>query len=238
MENRRNYYRILHVQPGAPVEIIRASYRTLMQRLRAHPDLGGDHWNAAIINEAYAVLTDADRRAEYDRDFQARVLDARSEGDAEPAAMERTRSSIRIGCCLFCQVPYPPIPRLRADATCASCGSPLQPLTARRIAGAGKRAAPRLPRCHPLQLYTTWPQTRAIPAETRDMSPNGISFATMELLRPRTIVKLESPLCRAVIAIRNTRVEDDGASGLWLMGAEFLSVIFAQSRGAFVSARA
>jgi hypothetical protein len=233
MENRRNYYRILHVQPGAPAEIIRASYRTLMQRLRAHPDLGGDHWNAAVINEAYAVLTDTAKRAEYDREFQAKVLDARS-GDAESAAAERTRSSIRVGCCIFCQSPYPAVPRLRADATCASCGSPLQPATALRIAGDGQRSVPRLPRAHPLQLYTTWPQTRAIPAETRDLSPNGISFATMELLRPRTIVKLDSPICRAVIAIRNTRVEEDGARGLWLTGAEFLSVVFTPSRGAFL----
>ena len=42
MENRRNYYRILHVQPDAPTEIIKSSYRTLMQKLRMHPDLGGD----------------------------------------------------------------------------------------------------------------------------------------------------------------------------------------------------
>jgi DnaJ-class molecular chaperone len=50
--NRRNYYRILHVQPDAPTEVIKSSYRTLMQRLKMHPDLGGDHSEAALINEA------------------------------------------------------------------------------------------------------------------------------------------------------------------------------------------
>jgi predicted transcriptional regulator len=34
MKNRRNYYRILQVQPDAPVEIIRASYRTMMRELK------------------------------------------------------------------------------------------------------------------------------------------------------------------------------------------------------------
>ena len=34
----RDYYRILHVQPDAPVEVIRSSYRTLMQRMRAERD--------------------------------------------------------------------------------------------------------------------------------------------------------------------------------------------------------
>ena len=66
MHNRRNFYRVLQVQPDAPHEIIKASYRTLMQKLKAHPDLGGDQWNAAVINEAYAVLSNPGKRAKYD----------------------------------------------------------------------------------------------------------------------------------------------------------------------------
>lgn len=42
MPRRKNYYRVLHVDPDAPVEIIRSSYRTLMRRMKKHPDLGGD----------------------------------------------------------------------------------------------------------------------------------------------------------------------------------------------------
>ena len=64
--NQRNLYRILYVQPDAPIEIIRASYRTLMQKLKAHPDLGGDEWNAAIINKAFEVLSDERKRRTYD----------------------------------------------------------------------------------------------------------------------------------------------------------------------------
>jgi len=37
-----------------------------MQKLKAHPDLGGEEWNAAIINEAYRVLMDTEKRNEYD----------------------------------------------------------------------------------------------------------------------------------------------------------------------------
>ncbi len=56
--NRRNYYRVLHVQHDAPAAVITSSYRALMRTLEIHPDRGGDHWNAALVNEAYRVLSD------------------------------------------------------------------------------------------------------------------------------------------------------------------------------------
>ena len=65
--NKRNYYRILYVQPDAPMEVVQASYRTIMQKLKAHPDLGGDHWNASVINEAFETLSDPDKRRDYDK---------------------------------------------------------------------------------------------------------------------------------------------------------------------------
>lgn len=99
--NRRNYYRILHVQPDAPAEILRSSYRALMRHLEIHPDRGGDHWNAALVNEAYEVLSDPARRAAYDEliDFMAVAQgrpqhpaeddgDARDDGTAQEAAGE------------------------------------------------------------------------------------------------------------------------------------------------------
>lgn len=67
MKSRRNYYRLLRVQPDASLEIIKLSYRTLMQKLQHHPDLGGDEWNASHINAAYATLRNPAKRAAYDR---------------------------------------------------------------------------------------------------------------------------------------------------------------------------
>lgn len=37
-----------------------------MQKLKAHPDLGGEEWNATVINEAYHILMDSKKRIEYD----------------------------------------------------------------------------------------------------------------------------------------------------------------------------
>ena len=99
MKNRRNYYRILHVQPDAPVEIIKASYRTLMQKLQHHPDLGGDEWSCALINEAYAVVTDPIRRQAYDRELEAKK--ARYTSGAKPEPVTATQA------CQFCHHAHP-----------------------------------------------------------------------------------------------------------------------------------
>ena len=87
MNARADYYKVLHIHPDAPLEIVQSSYRTLMQRLRNHPDLGGEHERAALINEAYAVLTDPNKRAEYDR---ARRPDADTVQPANPAPPSST----------------------------------------------------------------------------------------------------------------------------------------------------
>ncbi|MBA2484057.1 MAG: DnaJ domain-containing protein [Nitrosomonas sp.] len=66
MQNRRNFYRILQAQPDAPMEVIRNNYRTLLQKLRLHPDLGGDHSHASLVNQAWHTLRDPVRRRAYD----------------------------------------------------------------------------------------------------------------------------------------------------------------------------
>lgn len=65
-KNRRNYYRILHVQQDAPIEVIKSSYRTIMGELGSHPDRGGNHTEAILLNEAYQTLCNPRKRVEYD----------------------------------------------------------------------------------------------------------------------------------------------------------------------------
>lgn len=60
------YYQLLHVDPSAAPEVIQAAYRTLMGRLRMHPDLGGRPELAQQLNDAYATLRDPARRLAYD----------------------------------------------------------------------------------------------------------------------------------------------------------------------------
>jgi len=78
MQNRRNFYRILQVQPDAPSEVIKNNYRTLLQKLRLHPDLGGDERNASLINQAWRTLRDPISRRAYDKrllqDYHIQIL--------------------------------------------------------------------------------------------------------------------------------------------------------------------
>lgn len=58
-----------------------------MQKLRKHPDLGGDEWDAGIINEAYAVLSDEKSRREYD----ATLFTERSRADTGNQGADQRR---------------------------------------------------------------------------------------------------------------------------------------------------
>lgn len=65
----KSFYEMLEVSPNASNIVIRAAYRCLAQH--EHPDKNPDSDDAGQrmlnINRAYAVLTDTEKRKEYDR---------------------------------------------------------------------------------------------------------------------------------------------------------------------------
>lgn len=66
------HYELLRVKRGTQPEGVRAAYRRLAQKY--HPDKLPGNAEAervmAALNEAYAVLSDPERRARYDRRFE------------------------------------------------------------------------------------------------------------------------------------------------------------------------
>lgn len=68
----QDYYSILQIDPFASYEEVRAAYKRLA--IITHPDRS-EHPRATqrmqLLNEAYEVLSDLEKRAQYDRDWLA-----------------------------------------------------------------------------------------------------------------------------------------------------------------------
>ncbi len=68
-DNKRDYYEVLGVQKGAGEDEIKKAYRTLAKKY--HPDMNPGDAEAEVkfkeVNEAYAVLSDSEKREKYDR---------------------------------------------------------------------------------------------------------------------------------------------------------------------------
>ena len=70
----KDYYAILGIQPGASTDEIKAAFRRLARQY--HPDVNkepGAEEHFKEVNEAYAVLSDPEKRAAYDRYGEAGV---------------------------------------------------------------------------------------------------------------------------------------------------------------------
>ena len=69
MTSPRDYYKILQISPKADPAIIKAAYYICLRTLKTHPDLGGSHDDAVLVNEAYEILGDPLKRQEYDNKY-------------------------------------------------------------------------------------------------------------------------------------------------------------------------
>ncbi|MGH8075734.1 MAG: J domain-containing protein [Lysobacter sp.] len=241
-DNRRNYYRVLHVQPEAPLAVIRASYRTLMSTLRQHPDLGGDTAAAALLNEAYAVLRDPQRRAQYDATLVAR----RRKGAAaptphaeptpvrKPAPKPAPTSEVLEHACPICRAALPA--QIRPDTRCARCDAPLAAPPRWDVAANvlfGRRGSARRDRSQLATMSIGWPAVHQ-PVRWRDISLTGLSVHTQHALPPLQMVRIVCPALDVVAQVVSCR--RSGKS--FTVHARLVSVIFTQTTGVFVSEKA
>lgn len=61
---QHEYYRVLGIDSNASFETIRDAYR--QRAMKCHPDRGGSHEQMVLINEAWEILSDPERRRRYD----------------------------------------------------------------------------------------------------------------------------------------------------------------------------
>ena len=64
MSQKRDYYEVLGVSKNADEAEIKKAYRKLA--MKEHPDKGGDPEKFKKISEAYEVLSDDEKRQQYD----------------------------------------------------------------------------------------------------------------------------------------------------------------------------
>jgi curved DNA-binding protein CbpA len=247
-EERRNLYRILHVQPEAPLEVIRASYRTLMSTLRAHPDLGGDPDAAARINAAYAVLTDPARRLVYDR-LMRRPLGKAAPQPVPPAADQGPAAAappspvkpplaasdpaawLADRACPFCQRRLPASVHL--DTRCSHCDSPLfRRPDVDRGELFGRRRSPRNARPTPATLRLPGLPGDHV-ARLRDLSLSGLCVLSTVQAPERSALRVMTGSFDAVAVVVGCRPQGTH----WLLHAELLTLQLLRSQGVFVSAK-
>ena len=226
MKNRRNYYRILHVQPDAPTEIIRASYRTVMRELKKHPDLGGSTWDAEVLNEAYEILSNPQRRAAYDEELFLKYTKQTGSYTKQPITS------------VFCPICKRPLSRKASPGElCLTCQTPLQsedPLAPKQ---AKPRSIARIKKSDQIYYYSTWPG-KAEQGRMIDFSPKGMRFICNEKLAPQTVLKISSTLFEASGTVTNLSEEAWNGQKCYAVGICFLAVRFVDSRGTFFSTSA
>lgn len=255
---RRNHYRLLHVQPEAPSEIIKAAYRALMSSLRAHPDLGGDPAKAASINRAYEVLMDADQRRAYDRELQQAAARQRAPSastsasasafaSAGPASAARPANPPTAGTaglsfatwqadrrCPYCRTGFRIA--LQVHTRCSTCESPLMPApdTAKATQELlGRRAAPRQARDSDLCLRLPG-MPHDLPARLRNLSLTGLAFTCHERIARGSVVRVISPQFDTLVGVVQQR---SSPQGLQVHGVLLTLQLIRLQHGVFVSER-
>lgn len=225
-----DYYRILHVQRDAPAALIEASYRMLAQRAQS-----GEASNRALLDAAFAILGDAERRLAYDRLLREEEL-ATSSTTTSLRALEQPAESVLLNSCLFCGTQHGLLRALERDDECGRCASPLFPAERQRLEYSGQRMLSRIPKQRSIRFYVTWPQSETFVGEMRDLSLNGMQFVTAVRLQQNQIVKIDCTELHALGRVAHTKLDSE-APERWATGIEFLTLRFRQSRGSFVSAR-
>ncbi len=238
-DNRRNHYRVLHVQPDAPTEVIKASWRTMMSRLRQHPDLGGSHAQAAMVNQAWQVLGDVDRRAAYDSGLRQglaavpTVHPTERTAASRPAPLAPAMAAAAHACPLCRLVSGAPI---RSDSRCAQCQSPLALLPDPSRLGhelLGRRGAVRRDQGHVALVHVGWPSP-ALPVRWRDLSLTGLSFYAPQPMPRGQRLRLIDAALEGVVEVVGCRAQ----GRVHAVHARLLTGLLLQATGVFVSAQA
>jgi hypothetical protein len=100
-----------------------------------------------------------------------------------------------------------------------------------------KRATGRLTRNYPLRFCHGWPLQGPFHGETRNISLGGLRFVTGVEVEPSRLLQVSCDPLGAVVRVVACTVADE-PDFRWLVLAEYQTVYFRRSRGAFLSENA
>jgi len=216
MHKHDNFYRLLHVQHDAPTVVIKASYRAMMQKLRYHPDLGGDEGNAKLLNEAMATLENPTTRAAYDD----KLFAGESSGNRElntPAPVDVRRTDapdFGTAHCRFCRASrlnaWTPAAGYAISPECSRCGAPTRPVE-RIVAGASsdKRQLERLAHARTATIWREWPLAEPIGVTLSDITVTGCGLEADFEPRTGQVLLINAATLNAIAEVRRCRPTAD-----------------------------
>ncbi len=238
--NKRNFYRLLHVQPDAPAAIILSSYQMLLKKNDAPIDL---------INEAYSILSNIQKRKQYDQWLKkGKHINAAT---LKILSFEKKNQNIKMKVnyakhnayksspyqplithyCKFCKTPQNLNAIEYVDALCTECSSPLY--SPRSIFSRSKRLFSRTELSSTIIFYTSWPSHQSV-AKLTDLSPNGLCFMTNKTFNKEQIFKIDADQFQAIGQVKYQNHKNSSN----IVGIEFITIQFNTSLGTFVSATA
>jgi curved DNA-binding protein CbpA len=199
-----------------------------MRELKQHPDLGGELWNAMMLNEAYAILSDNNRRAEYDRQlhewYAKKTISTKSRPLKHPLAVE----------CPSCHRPL--AGEAKSGNRCPACKcSGMSGHFEKPLCKEHRRSMTRMRKTGKLEFRSSRARNRK-DAEMLDISPGGIRFICREKLRTDSTISIWNSLVRGeaqVVSTQNREV--DRGKQMYVIGAQFLNVAFSEIKGSFIS---
>lgn len=229
-----------------------------MQKLKMHPDLGGDATLASELNVAYATLSDPNKRAAYDQTRGASVDQTsqpetpqssrrgtnapRSNNDEKPnkprimwdGQIERLATE-----CLFCRNPHSFGGAPSADTVCDLCGCPLANAGSRSLVEGERRALERL-QLERVISFRTSHTAAALTTETKDLSLTGMKFQARMDLVVNQLVQINSQFCLALARVAHATGTDQAGIQAQPVefGVEFVTLSFPTPSGSLISTRA
>ncbi|MDR4516422.1 MAG: molecular chaperone DnaJ [Nitrosomonas sp.] len=232
--NRRNYYRVLQVQPDAPVEVIIASYRVLLD----YP-----YQNTDLLEESYMVLVNPVLRARYDALLSGGLAVSQKklipvgEIDIGPKTGVVRNASCAVdedsteglSYCIFCQTPYTRQQSPYQNNACIECASPL-PVPADEQFEQKRRTNIRISAQGEFNFYLFWPD-EPYEGVLQDISPRGVRFLADVPLEPYDIIKIDASNFKAVAEVAHKQFEANHTS----IGVRFLTFKFEQECGNFLA---